>query len=238
MEYEPTNFTVVPNTKFFDRLKNKKIDVGVWVAICIHADKEGKCYPGYKRIRQVTGIGSNSTVKKSIENLVEAGFLSVTSGKKKRNSNQYQMRYLDLSDSTPGDHDSTPSVKSDSTPSVEELYPTNYKNNYKLMFMKLKKINPHGSSLWWNQRPQKVAAEELFKIRENNEQKFDWLVDLVASKQGVEFFPQISSPHQFLSKLQSVIAYCKRNNIDYKKEKSQDSDLTEAARKLGFEMDS
>lgn len=56
---------------------------GVWLAIKNHADyNTGECWPGMRRLAQLTGIGTGS-VQRAVKTLVDAKLLRVDQGKRK-----------------------------------------------------------------------------------------------------------------------------------------------------------
>jgi len=59
---------------------------GVWLAIKNHADyNTGECWPGMRRLAELTGIGSSS-VQRAIKTLIEAKLLRVDPSKRKGNT--------------------------------------------------------------------------------------------------------------------------------------------------------
>jgi hypothetical protein len=73
-----------PRVFFFD----KRLGVStraVLRAICDHADYDGVAWPSYAAIMRLTGIGSRTTVSRSIALLVKAGRISVERGVKPSN---------------------------------------------------------------------------------------------------------------------------------------------------------
>jgi hypothetical protein len=67
---------------------DERLDVSaraVLRAICDHANHEGVAWPSYATIMRLTGIGSRTTVSRSIELLVRAGRISVERGVKPSN---------------------------------------------------------------------------------------------------------------------------------------------------------
>ena len=47
----------------------------VYMALLFHADREGKCFPSYERIKEVSGIGSDASVSKALGILEEYGLI-------------------------------------------------------------------------------------------------------------------------------------------------------------------
>lgn len=105
-----------------------------------------------------------------------------------------------------------------------------------IMIAVLKGLNPAGHETWYRNSTQRKSAAELFKVREQNIEKFDWLVSKTITLQGGEYFPSIGSPYDFQMKFTKVIAYFKRNNISYEKKSTVPSPIEEAAEELGYQL--
>lgn len=100
----------------------------VYLALLYHADKAGKCFPGYERIARLSGVKSYSTIALALRVLEKHGFLRVE--RQKGCANRY---FLAASTSTLSVEHlysdcRTPlhSLEYPSTVTVEELDPINY----------------------------------------------------------------------------------------------------------------
>ncbi|BER93160.1 helix-turn-helix domain-containing protein [Atrimonas thermophila] len=47
----------------------------VYLALLFHADRKGKCFPSYERIKEVSGISSDASVRKALRILEECGLI-------------------------------------------------------------------------------------------------------------------------------------------------------------------
>ncbi len=47
----------------------------VYTALLLHANKKGKCFPSYERIKEVSGINSRSSISKALKILEQYGFI-------------------------------------------------------------------------------------------------------------------------------------------------------------------
>lgn len=111
MKYRKGSFITLPNK---EHLKGKPSEMQtIYLWICDHSDEDGECFPSRARLAREAGCGIR-TVDKYLKQLVEDGFLSSTQRKKagtsENMSNLYQIMLLDA----------LPSVKKDTTPSVEK----------------------------------------------------------------------------------------------------------------------
>lgn len=52
--------------------------IPVYLALLYHADRRGRCFPGYERIVELSGVGSRSTVAKALRILEAHGLLEVS----------------------------------------------------------------------------------------------------------------------------------------------------------------
>ncbi|MGB9553543.1 MAG: helix-turn-helix domain-containing protein [Candidatus Caldatribacteriaceae bacterium] len=51
--------------------------IPVYLALLYHADSSGRCFPGYRRIQTLSGVGSRRTLSRVLRLLEVHGFLSV-----------------------------------------------------------------------------------------------------------------------------------------------------------------
>jgi len=229
MQYQKGEFTVVPNIRHFYKIKGAE---GVFCCMCRHADKNGRCHPSYKRIAELTGIKSNTTIKAHLDILVEQGFLSITSGARKRRVNEYQ---IEIIDSPEIEQSLVQKMDTTSPETVEELYPRTISNNYiQVGVMACKSLDPNNYNSWFKNRTQRSAAEEVGKLSEKNVELLDFLVGQARLIQGKEYAPQIRSPWEFMQKLEKLRTYLKREGIIYKP--VQDSSLEDDAQELGYSI--
>lgn len=97
----------------------------IFLQLADNANKNGKCWPSYQYIAEVSGCGK-STVRKHLKVLEKKGYLSIKNrkGKKGNSSNYYQINKLKLTappvapDSTGGCYEVAQGVAPDSTPPV------------------------------------------------------------------------------------------------------------------------
>lgn len=61
---------------YSEKTGNKTV-LPVFVALCYHANKNRECFPGYARIKKVSGITSSTSIAKAIKILSELGVVSV-----------------------------------------------------------------------------------------------------------------------------------------------------------------
>lgn len=240
MIYEPGTFTTVPNTDHFHLIPKSQ---GVFICICKHADGDGRCWPSYKRIREFTGIKSDSTVKARIDELVEAGFITYEQGKYKRRANYYQIHILQNLESS-----STKSVESTSTENGVQLNNITKTNNYipekpkgaskqvSTINTILKPLSPNAYQSWFRIPTQRNAAKELHAVWQRNPELFEWMVKNIKQHNQEEFFPSVYSPYDLQNKFEKVKAYFSRNNIRFTKPIQESTDLENAAEELGYDL--
>lgn len=101
--------------------------IPVYLALLYHADSHGRCFPGYRRIMEISGIGSERTVAKALKILKREGLVLVDASHGKHGSNRYLLPTL-LSKDLNFTEESLKlySVKSQTLLSKDELYPINY----------------------------------------------------------------------------------------------------------------
>lgn len=70
------NYHKLLHDKIPDMLRLNKRPLKVYIALCKYADFDnGTCYPGYKRIKEDTGISNGRDVRKAIQDLEDAGLI-------------------------------------------------------------------------------------------------------------------------------------------------------------------
>lgn len=154
MKYEPGTFTVLPNIHMVKFMKGASL--AVYTCLVLHANSDGKSFPGYETIREETGVKSDATINNALKLLESIGVISVVSGKKKRTANLYQIKIVSKLDSTKIVGDSTV-FEGDSTETVEELYPLTISINYKQKKKETKKAT---------QEEESSEPDELFDLDE------------------------------------------------------------------------
>lgn len=76
-EGDAMNYHQLPHDKIPDILKLNKRPLKVYIALCRYATfGTGLCYPGYKRLKQDTGISNGRDVRKAIQDLEDAGLIT------------------------------------------------------------------------------------------------------------------------------------------------------------------
>lgn len=109
--------------------------LSVYVALLYHADKNGKCFPGYTRIREISGVASDTSVSKALTILEEEGFIKKKSNHGMHENNVYYLPKLQLlKNRTSTSEDlffnkcraKVHLMKSYSSINEEEVYPYNY----------------------------------------------------------------------------------------------------------------
>ena len=102
--------------------------IPVYLALCYHADSGGRCFPGYKRIIELSGTSSR-TVAKALQILEREGLILV-SHSKGHGPNHYVLQdgssLLSKEEVFTEERGALYSVKSSSLLSKEELDPFNY----------------------------------------------------------------------------------------------------------------
>jgi len=61
---------------YSEKTGNKTV-LPVFVALCYHTNKNRECFPGYARIKKVSGITSSASIAKAIKILSELGVISI-----------------------------------------------------------------------------------------------------------------------------------------------------------------
>lgn len=90
-------FFIVPNDLglLMTELKLKPNDRLVYMCLLRFANNSGNPYPSYKKIKEYTGIASDSTISASIKRLEQAGLIAkIHQGKAEGDSNVYQVNYV------------------------------------------------------------------------------------------------------------------------------------------------
>lgn len=81
MRNKAKGFTQIPNL-LIDTNELSPYEKIIFIALKRHMINKNKCWPGYKRIAKIANCGT-TTIKKSIKNLKEKGYIDV---KRKKNS--------------------------------------------------------------------------------------------------------------------------------------------------------
>lgn len=94
IKFQKGSFLILPNKDIAMKLRGAALNV--YLALCAHADKDGGCYPSYKRLQDETGYSERPCIK-AIEELEKIGLIKKTT--RKRNdgslsSNYYQLMVL------------------------------------------------------------------------------------------------------------------------------------------------
>ncbi|MCD6155981.1 MAG: helix-turn-helix domain-containing protein [Candidatus Atribacteria bacterium] len=63
----------------------------IYVALLFHVNKKGRCFPSYQRIKEVSGIRSNASVRKALLLLEKYGFIKKQSRHGRHGNNTYQI---------------------------------------------------------------------------------------------------------------------------------------------------
>ena len=99
--------------------KNCPAVILVYLALLYHSDNYGRCFPGYKRIREIAGVKGDATVSRALRVLEEEGLLVVE--RDKGCVNRYQ-----LTGYTPSITEEPSSIIEEPTSSVNEEHPFNH----------------------------------------------------------------------------------------------------------------
>lgn len=71
------NYHKLYHEKIPDILKLDKRPLKVYIALCKYADFDtGVCYPGYKRLKEDTGITAGRDMRKAIQDLEDAKLIA------------------------------------------------------------------------------------------------------------------------------------------------------------------
>ena len=142
----------------------------VYIALIYHADKKGKCFPGYSRIKEISGVASDASVAKALKILEEAGFIQKKSSHGLHGSNSYylpKLQSLKNRSSTNEDlnfNKCSPKLhlmKSQTSLNEEELYPYNY-NHITISHLtkeKERKYIPFKEREEWEKKIKEVVGE-------------------------------------------------------------------------------
>lgn len=142
----------------------------VYIALIYHADKKGKCFPGYSRIKEISGVASDTSVAKALKILEEAGFIQKKSSHGLHGSNSYylpKLQSLKNRSSTNEDlnfNKCSPKLhlmKSQTSLNEEELYPYNY-NHITISHLtkeKERKYIPFKEREEWEKKIKEVVGE-------------------------------------------------------------------------------
>ena len=157
-------FTMVSD-EVIDGLENplSPVEFRIFVYLRKLGNKCGQSFPSYATMRERLGIGSDATIKKGLDGLVERGLIHIQNrtlpGKKERTLNLYttfpkprtpKSSTIDTTTlhnkvgSTVNEEQVLQKMKNRSTETVEELYPINYTQFYK---EREGVATPHPSSL-------------------------------------------------------------------------------------------
>jgi len=68
--------------------------IPVYLALLYHADNHGRCFPGYERIIELSGVKSQTTVAKALQILEREGLILVQHTRGKGGSNRYVLQFL------------------------------------------------------------------------------------------------------------------------------------------------
>jgi len=82
-------FQVVEHLASLAQKKHCPSLLAVYLALLIHANREGVCFPSYRRLAQVSGVRGKATLARALKILEEGGFLEKSQGK--RRSNTYRL---------------------------------------------------------------------------------------------------------------------------------------------------
>lgn len=118
--YQKGQFLVVPNKNIVLKLRGAALNV--YLAVVDHADDNGRCFPSYNRIADVTGYNKRQCIR-AINELEEMGLLEKTTRKlpvRGNTSNIYQLKVIHSPSVT---QDTGGSVTQDTPTSVLEVTP-------------------------------------------------------------------------------------------------------------------
>lgn len=96
MNYEKGTFCIVPNMGMIQHMSGYALKV--YLALCKHADDNGICYPGRKRIQDTTGIKTKRTISKATQELCDLGVIEKYQRQREDggySSNTYQIKQVD-----------------------------------------------------------------------------------------------------------------------------------------------
>lgn len=142
----------------------------VYIALIYHADKKGKCFPGYSRIKEISGVASDASVAKALKILEEAGFIQKKSSHGLHGSNSYYLPKLQLLKNRSSTNEDlnfnkcSPKLhlmKGQTSLNEEELYPYNY-NHITISHLtkeKERKYIPFKEREEWEKKIKEVVGE-------------------------------------------------------------------------------
>ena len=142
--------------------------LNVYVALLYHADKKGKCFPGYEKIMKISGIGSKSSISRALIILEEQGFIKKKSTHGRHGSNSYYLpKVQEMNFKSPGgvrlkSTKQTLKVQemdSKSPRGVRELYPYNYNHLTISHLTKEREHIPFKEREEWEKKIKEVVGE-------------------------------------------------------------------------------
>lgn len=179
--YQKGQFLVVPNKSVVLKLRGAALNV--YLAIVDHADDDGKCYPSYSRIIEVTGYKRRQVID-AMTVLVDIGLLKKSGRTRKdgtQTSNSYQLQVIHI----PGAVQRTPYSALERTPGGElERTPMNSTHI---------ELNPFNSKDWsFEQRKayakaykadRALARREVSRAAPSNKGSFGSIGEIMSNKQ-------------------------------------------------------
>lgn len=76
--FKPGTYALVPNKHLLPQMKGAPLSV--YITLCVHADAEGVCFPGIKRIMMMSGYNKD-TVIQALKRLIGLGVIERTKRK-------------------------------------------------------------------------------------------------------------------------------------------------------------
>lgn len=249
------DFIPVPYVCVKDKELNRTDEMIAGLVYLMTVKRQDEMFMSNKYIGDIIG-SAPGTVANSLSKLTEKGYVLCTyKDKEKRNrarmTSGLRLTKVSLSDESKEIVSPSDDLRITSPGNVVSFSSEHNKINNKIsnkrqtssgnkevnkMISVLKELNPAGYNSWYNDFKERASCKYLYKIREKDPEKFDWMVSKVKTLQSVEFFPVITGPGDLRYKLEKVITYFKRNQIDYKKRNTESSEVEKAAADLGFEL--
>lgn len=140
----------------------------VYIALIYHADRKGKCFPGYERISEISGVSSKASISKALKILEEEGFIQKKSSHGLHGSNSYYLpkvqsmnfkspsrEHLKFNKCTPKVH----LMNSQSSINEHELYPYNYNHITISHLTKEREHIPFKEREEWEKKIKEVVGE-------------------------------------------------------------------------------
>lgn len=249
------DFIPVPYVCVKDKELNRTDEMIAGLVYLMTVKRQDEMFMSNKYIGDIIG-SAPGTVANSLSKLTEKGYVLCTyKDKEKRNrarmTSGLRLTKVSLSDESKEIVSPSDDLRITSPGNVVSFSSEHNKINKKIsnktktssgskevneMVFALKDLNPGGYKSWYRDYKERAGCQYLYKIRQQDPDKFDWLVKKVKTMQSVEFFPVVTGPNDLRYKLEKIINYFKRNGITYNTGPKGKTLLEQSAEELGFDL--